>query len=98
MTSLAAPLFRALTAAAVLALVPSVIAHGDDDMENVKVGEADKPLPEDQYPPTYFALDEHKAAIYGHISLMVLGWVFVLPVGKIFAVPPNTCPATVASN
>jgi len=91
MTSLAAPLFRALTAAAVLALVPSVIAHGDDDMEDMKMGEADKPLPGDQYLPTYFALDEHKAAIYGHISLMVLGWVFVLPVGKDFTVPPNTC-------
>lgn len=90
MKSLATPLFRALAVAAALALAPSVIAHGDDDTEGMKMGEADKPLPEDQYPPTYFAFDEHKAAIYGHIGLMVLGWVFVLPVGKIFTVS-DTC-------
>ncbi|KAK4194987.1 hypothetical protein QBC40DRAFT_186920 [Triangularia verruculosa] len=41
--------------------------------------EADKPLPEDQYPPTYFAHPDHKVAIYGHIALMTLGWLFVLP-------------------
>lgn len=43
---------------------------------------ADDPLPEDQYAPTYFALGEHTAAIYGHIGLMLVAWVFVLPVGK----------------
>lgn len=87
MKSLATPLLGVLPAAAVLALVPPVITHGDDDMEGMKMGLADKPLPDDQYPPTYFSLDEHKAAIYGHISLMVLGWGFVLPVGKLFSIP-----------
>ncbi|KAK4216349.1 integral membrane protein [Rhypophila decipiens] len=83
MISLARPLFRALTvgAAVGMGLVPSVLAHGgDNNTDDMKMGETDKPLPEDQYPPTYFALGDHRAAIYSHIGLMVLAWVFVLPV------------------
>ncbi len=34
------------------------------------------------YPLTYFGHSEHVAVIYSHIALMVLAWVFVLPVGK----------------
>ncbi|KAL2172303.1 hypothetical protein VTG60DRAFT_6681 [Thermothelomyces hinnuleus] len=48
-------------------------------MGGMEMTDADKPLPEDQYPPTYFAHPDHKVAIYGHIALMVLGWVFALP-------------------
>lgn len=48
----------------------------------MSMSDADKPLPEDQYPPTYFAHPDHKAAVYGHIALMVLAWVFALPAGK----------------
>lgn len=51
-------------------------------MGGMEMTDADKPLPEDQYPPTYFAHPDHKVAIYGHIALMVLGWVFALPAGK----------------
>ncbi|KAK5653554.1 hypothetical protein OQA88_8813 [Cercophora sp. LCS_1] len=69
--------FRALTSSAVLGLIPAVIAHGDD--MNMEKGEADMPLPESEYPPTYFALPDHRAVIYGHIGLMVLAWVFMLP-------------------
>jgi hypothetical protein len=67
-------------------LVPAVLAHGDDpdmDMDMGASNGTDTPPSEGEYPPTYFALDEHTAAIYGHIALMVIGWVFVLPVGKI---------------
>ncbi|KAK3906242.1 hypothetical protein C8A05DRAFT_11981 [Staphylotrichum tortipilum] len=46
---------------------------------NSSAPDPDAPLPEDQYPPTYFAHPEHKAAIYGHIAVMVLAWVFALP-------------------
>ncbi|KAM7197181.1 Protein of unknown function (Ytp1) domain containing protein [Naviculisporaceae sp. PSN 640] len=84
MKSLARPLSRALAVgvAAGVGLASSVMAHGDDDMnmDGMKMGEADKPLPEDQYPPTYFALADHRVAIYSHIGLMVLAWVFILPV------------------
>lgn len=80
MKALASPLLRAIASAAVLGLVPAALAHGDD--MNMEKGEADKPLPADQYPPTYFAHPDHRAAIYGHIALMVLAWVFMLPAGK----------------
>lgn len=36
-----------------------------------------------QYAETYFAHTGHVATIYAHIILMVLAWVFVLPIGKI---------------
>lgn len=86
MKPLARPISRALAVgvAAGVGLASSAMAHGDDDMnmDGMKMGEADKPLPEAQYPPTYFALVDHRAAIYSHIGLMVLAWVFILPVGK----------------
>lgn len=87
MKSVARPLLRTLAVglAASAVLATSAMAHGDDDMDGMKMGEADKPLPDDQYPPTYFALADHRAAIYSHIGLMVLAWVFILPVGK----PPD---------
>lgn len=77
MKALAASFLTVVASAAVLGLIPTALAHGDE--MNMEKGEADKPLPEDQYPPTYFALADHRAAIYGHIALMVLAWVFVLP-------------------
>ncbi|KXX78262.1 Protein YTP1 [Madurella mycetomatis] len=80
MKALAASILPIVAGAAVLGLVPAALAHGDKHgHEDMEMSDADKPLPEDQYPPTYFALPDHRAAIYGHIGLMVLGWVFVLP-------------------
>lgn len=75
-------LLRALTSAEVLGSIPAALAHGHGDDMTMEKGEADMPLPEDEYPPTYFALPDHRAAIYGHIGLMVLAWVFLLPTGK----------------
>ena len=34
------------------------------------------------YPPTYFGLSDDRGLIYGHVSLMVIAWVFVLPIGE----------------
>jgi hypothetical protein len=81
MKALATSLLPAVAVAAAMGLVPAVLAHGDDH-GGMKMTDADQPLPEDQYPPTYFAHPDHKAAIYGHIALMVLAWVFALPAGK----------------
>lgn len=84
MRALATSLLSAVASAAVLGLVPAALAHGDDHgMGGMEKTDADKPWPEDQYPPTYFAHPDHKAAIYAHIALMVLAWVFALPVGKL---------------
>ncbi|KAK4173440.1 hypothetical protein QBC36DRAFT_348759 [Triangularia setosa] len=52
----------------------------------MELTDADKPLPEDQYPPTYFTHPDHKAAIYGHIALMVLSWLFVLPTAVMLSI------------
>ncbi|KUI52520.1 hypothetical protein VP1G_10440 [Cytospora mali] len=46
---------------------------------------ADQPLPDDQYPSTYFSHSEHRGVLLTHISLMVLGWVFVLPLATMFS-------------
>jgi hypothetical protein len=78
----------------VLGLVPAALAHGEehghDDggdgmggMGGMHMSDADKPLPEDQYAPTYFALPDHRAVVLGHIALMVLAWVFALPAGEL---------------
>jgi hypothetical protein len=85
-TSFALPLLARL--ALIGLLVPAVLAHGDEpekmDM-GMDMGATNGPAeaPADtEYKPTYFALNEHTASIYGHIALMVISWVFVLPVGK----------------
>ncbi|KAK0648747.1 hypothetical protein B0T16DRAFT_118938 [Cercophora newfieldiana] len=77
MKTLATSFLTVVASVAVLGLIPTALAHGDD--MKMEKGEADKPLPEDQYPPTYFALADHRTTIYGHIALMVLAWVFILP-------------------
>ena len=97
MKSLAISALRVLAGVALLSLVPAALAHGgDDEGMDMNMGgmgankTADQPLPEGEYPPTYFALREHTAAIYGHIALMVLSWVLVLPVGKQELLPTLT--------
>ncbi|KAK4246367.1 hypothetical protein C7999DRAFT_42217 [Corynascus novoguineensis] len=92
MVALSNSILSVVASAAVLGFVPAALAdsdghghghgHGHQEeggMGGMQMTDADKPLPEDQYPPTYFAHPDHKAAIYGHIALMVLGWVFALP-------------------
>ncbi|KAK3346278.1 hypothetical protein B0T25DRAFT_571426 [Lasiosphaeria hispida] len=77
MKTLATSFLTALASVAALGFIPVALAHGDD--MNMEKGEADMPLPDDQYPPTYFALSDHRAVIYSHIAAMTLAWVFMLP-------------------
>lgn len=85
-----------------LALVPAVLAHGGDgeshgmsdmsgmgDTGGMAHGNhtADVPKDDSEYPPTYFAHLEHVGVIYAHIALMVLAWVFFLPVGTFILSP-----------
>lgn len=78
---------RLLASLALVGLVvPAVLAHGGEaenmDMDMGGANSPAEPPADAEYAPTYFALKEHTAAIYGHIALMVIGWVFMLPVGK----------------
>ncbi|KAK3376010.1 hypothetical protein B0T24DRAFT_213445 [Lasiosphaeria ovina] len=83
MRTLVTSILQAVASAIILGLLPGALAHGDDDME---MGEgSDKPLPDDQYPPNYFGLADHRGLIYAHIALMVLAWIFILPVGVMFS-------------
>jgi hypothetical protein len=79
-----------LASVAALGLIPAALAHGD---EHAEMGEPSQPLPEAQYAPTYFAHPDHRGTILAHIALMVIAWVFLLPVGK----PPETSPFTVSA-
>ncbi|KAK3348095.1 hypothetical protein B0H65DRAFT_165742 [Neurospora tetraspora] len=86
------PLLAALAGAAVLGLlVPTALAHGGGEGGHgghggMEMTDADKPRPEEEYPLTYFAHPDHKTAIYAHIALMVLAWVFMLPVGVMLSI------------
>ncbi|KAI0424885.1 hypothetical protein F5Y09DRAFT_347256 [Xylaria sp. FL1042] len=93
MRSAATKVLRVLALLAVASAVPTAFAHGDDegatntdnsegnmDMGNNHGGMSEDPKPDaDSYAPTYFAHPEHVTAIYAHIGIMVIGWVFVLP-------------------
>lgn len=35
-----------------------------------------------EYPSTYFSHTEYVGTIYAHIALMIIAWVFILPVGR----------------
>ena len=44
-------------------------------------------IAEQDYPPTYFALIDHRSLIYAHIALMAISWIIVLPVGELDYLP-----------
>lgn len=52
-----------------------VDSHGHQHASHDVASDAESPL-------TYFAHQEHIALLYSHIALMVLSWVFILPIGK----------------
>lgn len=57
----------------------------DMDMGGSMDMSADQPLPDDQYPPTYFSHSEHRGVLLAHIGLMILGWVVMLPLATMFS-------------
>jgi len=87
-----AKVIRLLSLVAIAGAFPAVLAHGDDegamdmgehrDMSGHGGSGAQEPKPDpDSYPPTYFTHPEHVTAVYAHIAIMVIGWVFMLPTG-----------------
>lgn len=70
-----------------LLLLPLVAASGDDEHKHGHehggaMEGAEEPV---EYPPTYFSHLEHVGVMYGHILLMTLAWVFVLPIAVMFS-------------
>ncbi|KAH7029345.1 uncharacterized protein B0I36DRAFT_244651 [Microdochium trichocladiopsis] len=77
-----------LAAAVLLATLPLALAHGDEEHMDMDMAMA-SPEPQPDSDPanlTYFRLPEHTGAIYGHIVLMVLAWIVVLPIGVMFSI------------
>jgi hypothetical protein len=75
---------RLCAGAAFLGFIAVAGAHSDEigeDMDMPSGTEAGASA-ETTYAPTYFANPDHVHIIYAHISLMVLAWVFILPVGE----------------
>ncbi|OHE98536.1 hypothetical protein CORC01_06157 [Colletotrichum orchidophilum] len=52
------------------------MAHGADEPKSDS----------NSYPPTYFALADHAGLMYAHIGVMVLAWMFVLPVAVMLSI------------
>ena len=82
-----------ITVALILGAASVVEAHGTDEptmdmdmgmtmSESYNVSESN---PIDLL-PTYWTWPEHRGLLYGHIILMVLAWVFILPVGVMLGV------------
>lgn len=86
MRSTATKILGSVALLVVASALPVALAHGDDEgaMDMGGHGDmgGDEPKPDpDSYPETYFAHPEHVNAIYAHIGIMVIGWVFMLPTG-----------------
>ncbi|KAJ0295689.1 hypothetical protein COL5a_011865 [Colletotrichum fioriniae] len=83
-----------ITTAVVLGIVPLAVAHGAHEagadameMDMGMAHGADEPKAESKsYPPTYFALADHVGIMYAHIGVMVLAWIFVLPIAVMLSI------------
>ncbi|KAK0374859.1 hypothetical protein CLIM01_07766 [Colletotrichum limetticola] len=83
-----------ITTVVVLGIAPLANAHGAHeagaDAMKMDMGMAqgvDESKAESKsYPPTYFALADHAGIMYAHIGLMVLAWVFVLPIAVMLSI------------
>ncbi|KAK8117853.1 uncharacterized protein PG998_006134 [Apiospora kogelbergensis] len=73
-----------LVVVATIGAFPAVLAHGDGEGMEMDAPQEEQKL--DSYPPTYFSHPEHRAVMYAHIVLMVLGWVVVLPIAVMFSI------------
>jgi len=75
--------------AVLLGLAPLTVAHGHDEEMKMDMGEPAISRPTIPLPSasaaglgSYFQYGEHSGLMFAHILLMVVAWVFVLPVGE----------------
>lgn len=67
---------------ATLSMVLGASGHMDNEMAAHSGGSHAAQETPEAYPTTYFTLDAQQFAIQAHISLMVLSWFIILPIGK----------------
>ncbi len=79
--------FSTAAAALLLALLPVVIAHGDEhNGDSMDMSPQSGPAPvaqQDGVPQSYWRLSEHASLMYWHVALEILAWVVILPVGTL---------------
>jgi hypothetical protein len=72
---------RLLHVAMALAMAAGAFGHVDEDIaqhgSKSNDGEHTK-----QYPATYFTLKSHQVIIQAHITLMIISWVIMMPIGN----------------
>lgn len=77
---------RISLAAGLLYIFTSVIAHGQDapNSRNMTAEQAAHALVEEANwaLPSYSGLAAHSSMMLAHITLMVLAWFFILPIGE----------------
>lgn len=76
----------------ILFLIGAVGAHGHSEPE--LAGNHTALVHESDHLQSYFTLPNHQGLIYGHISLMIIAWVVVLPVGELTLGEPFSDPKT----
>lgn len=81
---------RSLAGAVLLSFLLPLAAANSNSHNAARVADMDMSMPEPAapvadeitYDPNYMTHPEHRGLMYAHIGLMVLAWVFILPVGK----------------
>jgi hypothetical protein len=80
--------FATLAVVVLLGFASAASAHGHDGDMNMEMGEPSRPTiattsdAPDAGPQSYFQYGEHSGLLMAHILLMILGWMFILPIGK----------------
>ncbi|KAG9229641.1 integral membrane protein-like protein [Amylocarpus encephaloides] len=81
-----------LAGAFLLALASIASAHGQDDGTRINMGDSELSPPTVDSSPTpaesstYFHYSDHSRMMVGHIILMAIGWVFILPIGVMLSI------------
>lgn len=69
--------------AVTLSMSLGVLAHMDDEMGgHSDTGEPHDSKPPETSPTSYFVLEGHEFEIQVHITLMILSWFIILPIGE----------------
>lgn len=76
-----------------------VYAHDEHEQEHSPhshehMDHASAPATGGDEKPNYFTFPEHRGLLYGHILMICVGWIFVMPVGEYFDHRKGLCLAS----